>query len=237
MSIDALLAGAVAKVEEKLKQRAKAEPTRTDLGTPCAKSWSEDWIAEVNRVQAELERGICGARTGAGTPCTLESNHDSGRCRFHGGFDLTGAPKGNRNAVLHGLYSRRLQACGRHCPQWERCPCAGEDLEDLSPKECPTCPYEQAAYNAVVTDALATADRNPHATPLDTHHAHHLALLHVMTGRAAAALGSTPLTDAVPASRQRIPRLRQADHACGAEATDGAKRAAARRAHATGHLP
>jgi len=86
----------------------------------------------VNAAEQELGRRICGARTMAGTPCTLEANHENGRCRFHGGFDLTGAPKDNRNAVLHGLYSRRLQVCGSHCPQWTTCPLSGEDVERLA---------------------------------------------------------------------------------------------------------
>ena len=46
-----------------------------------------------------------------------------------------GPPKGNRNAVLHGLYSRRLQVCGTHCPRWESCPCAQDDILELAPKE------------------------------------------------------------------------------------------------------
>ena len=138
-------------------------PTRsTTRGTPCARSWPDEWVAEVEATESRLGRRICGARTLSGTPCLLSSDHASGRCRFHGGFALTGAPKGNRNAVLHGLYSRRLQVCGPHCAQWETCPLAGEDVvesgigswvsgiepRDPTPKtrhptpQLLTCPYE-----------------------------------------------------------------------------------------------
>ena len=111
---------------------SEIEPRRTDLGSPCSPAWDAAWVGVVNAAEQELGRRICGARTMAGTPCTLEPNHENGRCRFHGGFDLTGAPKGNRNAVLHGLYSRRLQVCGSHCPQWTTCPLSGEDVERLA---------------------------------------------------------------------------------------------------------
>lgn len=119
-------------VQEENKMRMleseRRERRYTAKGTLCARSWPDEWVAEVEAVEARLGRRICGARTMEGTPCVLGSTHASGRCRFHGGFDLTGAPKGNRNAVLHGLYSRRLLVCGRHCAQWEVCPLAGEDV-------------------------------------------------------------------------------------------------------------
>ncbi len=99
-------------------------PTLTNLGTPCARSWTNDWIATVNAKETELNHRICGARLPDGTPCCNESDHPSGRCQFHGGFDLTGAPPGNRNAHIHGLYSRRLRPCTNACPHWENCPLA-----------------------------------------------------------------------------------------------------------------
>jgi len=172
----------------------------TDLGTRCSSAWDPDWIATVNAAEARLGHRICGARTPNGTPCTLQSNHTNGRCRFHGGFDLTGAPKGNRNALLHGLYSRRLQICGTHCPLWETCPCSNDDVLALPPKERPTCPYEQTEYNAFVTDAQAKSDCTHDPDPLDFHTIHTMALLHVMTNRAAAALRINPLTETFTAS-------------------------------------
>jgi len=97
-------------------------PGTTPHGSRCAKSWTPDWIAVVETREHSLDRPICGARLMSGNPCTLVSTHSSGRCRYHGGFDLTGAPEGNRNAVLHNLYSRRLMPCGPHCPVWQSCP-------------------------------------------------------------------------------------------------------------------
>ena len=92
------------------------EPHTTQHGSPCARTWTPDWIAVVEAREESLGRPICGARLMSGNPCTLMSSHASGRCRFHGGFDLTGAPEGNRNAIIHNLYSRRLMPCGTHCP-------------------------------------------------------------------------------------------------------------------------
>ena len=98
------------------------ETHTTPHGSPCSRTWTSDWVAVVEAREESLERRICGARLMSGNPCTLVSTHPSGRCRYHGGFDLTGAPEGNRNAVLHNLYSRRLMPCGPHCPIWQSCP-------------------------------------------------------------------------------------------------------------------
>ena len=107
--------------------------TRTTArGTPCARGWDEEWIEVVERREADLGRRICGARTIGGTPCTLPSDHASGRCRHHGGFPLTGAPAGNRNGVIHDLYSRRLMVCGTHCPAWQTCPMGGGSSSTFS---------------------------------------------------------------------------------------------------------
>ena len=47
----------------------------------------------------------CGAKTRSGTPCQSPSMAN-GRCRMHGGKS-PGAPRGNRNALRHGLYSAK----------------------------------------------------------------------------------------------------------------------------------
>jgi hypothetical protein len=111
----------------------------TTLGTPCARSWTEDWITAVNAKETELNHRICGARLPDATPCCNTSDHPSGRCQFHGGFDLTGAPPGNRNAHIHGLYSRRLRTCTPDCPLYQTCPCANA-LEDRSDRPSPSDP-------------------------------------------------------------------------------------------------
>jgi len=187
------------KVKAEQGDRPKLKP-ETEQGSPCAKSWDEAWIATIEAAEARLGRRICGARTVAGNPCELGSNHENGRCRFHGGFDLTGARHGNRNAVIHGLYSRRLKVCDARCPRWDECPCAGPDVDALPPAERPTCPYEQTEYNAALSDALARAATKFRPDPLDRHIAHTFALLQVMLDRAAIALRNGPLVDEVTAS-------------------------------------
>lgn len=168
-----------------------APPQRTAAGTPYAASWSKSWIARVTQTETRLQRRICGARLPDGSPCELESHHDSGRCRMHGGFDLTGAPAGNSNAEIHGLYARRLKTCGPQCPMWNECPCAGADVAAMEPAKRPTCPYEQVEYDSAVAEALKSAKRSGSATPVQD--AHTLALLQVMTTRASLAVRNEPL--------------------------------------------
>jgi hypothetical protein len=52
----------------------------------------------------------CGARTRGGTPCQAPAVRGKRRCRMHGGATGSGAPKGNRNALKHGLYTREAIA-------------------------------------------------------------------------------------------------------------------------------
>ena len=165
----------------------------TQLGTPCAKVWPPEWVDLVDQIEQRLGHRICGARTVNGTPCELSSNHKNGRCTFHGGFPFTGAQPNNRNASIHGLYSRRLRVCEVSCPQWNECPCASREVARLAPVKRPTCPYEQQEYNAVVTDALDRVQRNPGRDAVDAHVAHNLAILQVMFNRAAIALRNAPL--------------------------------------------
>jgi len=136
-------------------ETATAQRT-TALGTPLSARWDAAWIAEVEQVESQLNRRICGAHTPAWTPCKLGPNHDNGRCRFHGGHPKIGAPKGNLNAVTHGLYMRRLQQCGTQCPLWQMCPLAGRDVLALDPKERPYCAYETEEYVATLKTLTKT---------------------------------------------------------------------------------
>lgn len=52
----------------------------------------------------------CGAKTRSGKPCRSPAVQGKGRCRMHGGAKGSGAPKGNRNALKHGLYTREAIA-------------------------------------------------------------------------------------------------------------------------------
>jgi len=48
----------------------------------------------------------CGAKTRSGNPCSSPAVHGKKRCRMHGGAPGSGAPRGNKNAVKHGLYTK-----------------------------------------------------------------------------------------------------------------------------------
>ena len=172
----------------------------THFNTPCASSWNAEWCNTVSEHEERLGHPICGARTLDGTPCTLPPNHQNGRCKFHGGFDTTGAQPGNRNAMLHGLYARGLQRCGTHCPQWSHCPCASDDVKQLPRQNRPQCPYETTQYQMVLTDLENRRFKIPGADELDRHTTHQAALLHVMILRATAALTLSGLTDTNTAS-------------------------------------
>lgn len=174
----------------------------TNSGTPCSPAWDEAWIAAVEAAELSLGRRICGARTIAGNPCPLPQNHPNGRCKFHGGFNLTGAQPGNRNAVIHGLYSRALRPCDDSCPLWANCPCSSDDVKALPPPDRPPCPYERAHYQAALTDARARAPKTyeDNVHPAYLHLCHQIALLQTMMLRAASALRDRPLVDSVSAA-------------------------------------
>jgi uncharacterized protein YjcR len=48
----------------------------------------------------------CGAKTRSGTPCKSPAVQGKKRCRMHGGAEGSGAPKGNKNALKHGRFTR-----------------------------------------------------------------------------------------------------------------------------------
>ena len=52
----------------------------------------------------------CGARTRSGKPCASPAVRGKKRCRMHGGAFGSGAPRGNKNALKHGLYTREAIA-------------------------------------------------------------------------------------------------------------------------------
>lgn len=51
------------------------------------------------------DKNICGAKTRSGKPCQNRPINGKKRCRLHGGLS-PGAPKGNKNSLKHGMYSR-----------------------------------------------------------------------------------------------------------------------------------
>jgi hypothetical protein len=56
---------------------------------------------------AMMASARCGARTRAGGSCRAPATHGKSRCRMHGGAPGSGAPKGNRNARRHGLFTQK----------------------------------------------------------------------------------------------------------------------------------
>ncbi|WP_283844232.1 MULTISPECIES: HGGxSTG domain-containing protein [Bradyrhizobium] len=48
--------------------------------------------------------------TRSGGACCAPATHGKTRCRMHGGAEGSGAPKGNRNARKHGLFTKRGRA-------------------------------------------------------------------------------------------------------------------------------
>ena len=48
----------------------------------------------------------CGAKTRSGKPCRAPAVQGKARCRMHGGAQGSGAPRNNKNALKHGLYTR-----------------------------------------------------------------------------------------------------------------------------------
>lgn len=51
----------------------------------------------------------CGAKARSGAPCGSPAISGKVRCRMHGGKG-SGAPKGNRNALRHGLHTQEVLA-------------------------------------------------------------------------------------------------------------------------------
>ncbi|WP_420969114.1 HGGxSTG domain-containing protein [Bradyrhizobium sp. B120] len=47
----------------------------------------------------------CGAKTRCGGACRAPAVHGETRCRMHGGAEGSGAPRANRNARKHGLFT------------------------------------------------------------------------------------------------------------------------------------
>jgi uncharacterized protein YjcR len=48
----------------------------------------------------------CGAKTRSGKSCRSPAVDGNRRCRMHGGAPGSGAPRGNQNALKHGLYRK-----------------------------------------------------------------------------------------------------------------------------------
>ncbi len=64
--------------------------------------------------QPHKEKNICGAKAkSTGEPCEKPAgwgtdHQGEGKCKYHGGASK-GAPKGNKNAVKHGIYEKEIK--------------------------------------------------------------------------------------------------------------------------------
>ena len=58
---------------------------------------------------AMLSSPRCGAKTRSGTPCKSPAVSGKKRCRMHGGAFGSGAPRGNKNALKHGRFTREFR--------------------------------------------------------------------------------------------------------------------------------
>jgi uncharacterized protein YjcR len=52
----------------------------------------------------------CGAKTRSAKSCESPAVSGKSRCRMHGGASGSGAPKGNKNALKHGRFTREAFA-------------------------------------------------------------------------------------------------------------------------------
>jgi hypothetical protein len=53
-----------------------------------------------------LQSPRCGAKTRNGGSCRAPAVTGKQRCRMHGGAKGSGAPRGNRNALKHGVFTK-----------------------------------------------------------------------------------------------------------------------------------
>ncbi|WP_074124830.1 HGGxSTG domain-containing protein [Bradyrhizobium sp. NAS96.2] len=60
----------------------------------------------VSTTGAMLTSPRCGAKTRSSGACRAPAVRGKRRCRMHGGAKGSGAPKANRNARKHGLFTR-----------------------------------------------------------------------------------------------------------------------------------
>ena len=75
----------------------------------------------------------CGATTRGGAPCRAPAVTGKKRCRMHGGAAGSGAPKGNKNALKHGLHTAQAKALARQIRDLTRRALGGAEDEAVSP--------------------------------------------------------------------------------------------------------
>lgn len=60
----------------------------------------------IRNTGAMLASPRCGAKTRCGGACRSPAVRGRKRCRMHGGAQGSGAPRANRNAWKHGMFTR-----------------------------------------------------------------------------------------------------------------------------------
>lgn len=86
---------------------------------------------------------------------------------------------------------------------WKHCPIADQEIEKLSDKNRPQCPYEATQFQIAITDARERIARKADSDSFDNHIAHQAALLQVMVTRASSALTITGLTEETVTKRDK----------------------------------
>jgi hypothetical protein len=99
---------------KKQPRRALADemdPPLTSCRGKQTQPWSETAMATHRRNTGPmLASPRCGAKTRSGQACMSPAVSGKRRCRMHGGAVGSGAPRGNKNAVTRGFYTRKAKA-------------------------------------------------------------------------------------------------------------------------------
>ena len=100
-------------------KKSDEKPALTDsrqAPMPDLQSEKEAWLEYVRKTESLANTGPmlasprCGAWTRSGKPCMSPAVRGKRRCRMHGGAPGWGAPRGNKNALKHGRYTREALA-------------------------------------------------------------------------------------------------------------------------------
>ena len=68
-----------------------------------------------HRNTSEMQKSArCGAKTRKGSACRSPYVSGKKRCSMHGGAEGSGAPKGNQNALKHGMFTKENLAFKRY---------------------------------------------------------------------------------------------------------------------------
>ncbi len=92
-----------ASAARKAPKAAGSRRRRNSAGCQTRSTGMSDHIRNTGPMLASLR---CGAKTRCGCACRSPAVYGRKRCRMHGGAKGSGAPRANRNARKHGLFTR-----------------------------------------------------------------------------------------------------------------------------------